>query len=211
MLFQAFIPRTWCYLLEEMVSRSLVSNIFSIWPPETSSGELEPYFPLLSRELVNDLLATKAAVWPVYELQSKYGNLESLVVASPAERESILQALARVGVSLTRPPRYIFDLLCDLSKERILNPEVAHILLRVRSSYIHIERFFQRHCRSGKYRRDHSGLRRGPQVVVGVFALHQKYFEYLWALFDSHCEWRESCDIRCERGSGLHHAHAFGI
>jgi hypothetical protein len=99
MLFQKFIPRTWSYLLKEMVSRGLVSNIFSFWPPETSSGEVGSYCSPLSGELVSTLLATKADVWPVYQ-STEFKSLESLVVAPPIAVEGLLQALSRVGISL---------------------------------------------------------------------------------------------------------------
>jgi hypothetical protein len=133
MLFQKLIPRTWSYLLQELASRGLVSNIFSFWPPEATSGELASYCSPLPGELVGALLVAKADVWPVYQ-SSEFKSLESLVVASPIARESVLQALARLGISLTRPPRYIFDLLCNSSGVRILSPEVAHGLLLVRHS-----------------------------------------------------------------------------
>jgi hypothetical protein len=134
MLFQTFIPRTWSHLLEELVSRGLISDVFGLWPPARSSGELECYYAPLSGQLVGTLLAAKAAVWPVYKLQSKstqFINLEALVVAPPTGRECILQVLTRVGLSLTRPPRYIFELLNASENVRILDPEVAHRLLLV--------------------------------------------------------------------------------
>src|SRR5260221_4296356 len=136
MLFQTFIPRTWGCLLKELVSKKLVSNIFSFWPPGTCSGELESLSSSLSGQLVEALLEEKADVWPVYESQNQsteFRSLESLIVASPNEWETVLGALARVGVSLTRPPKYIFDLLSESSlKKRFLTPKVAHGLLLVR-------------------------------------------------------------------------------
>lgn len=131
MLFRNFIPRTWSCLVEEMVTKELVSDIFSIWPPESCAGELESYYSSLSENFVGALLAAKAAVWPIYELQNQFRNLESLVVASPTEPQSVLRALANVGVSLTRPPSYIFDILHNSPESRILNQEVAHGLLLV--------------------------------------------------------------------------------
>jgi hypothetical protein len=131
MLFQTFIPRTWSKLFEELVSRGLVSDVFSIWPPERSAGELESDHRQLSEAFVNSLLAAKAAVWPVYQ-STEFRSLDALVVVSPAERECVVQALSRVGVSFTRPPRYIFELLRKSSGElSILSPEVAHRLLLV--------------------------------------------------------------------------------
>ena len=135
MLFQTFIPRTWSHVLEELVSRRLISDVFGLWPPARCSGELECYFAPLSGQLVDSLLAAKAAVWPVYELQSQwtqFRSLEALVAAPPTERECVLQALPRVGLSLTRPPRYIFELLNSSERNvRILDPDVAHRLLLV--------------------------------------------------------------------------------
>jgi len=138
MLFETFIPRTWGCLVEKMVSRGLVSDVFDIWPPERCSGELESYYAPLSRQLVTTLLAANAAVWPMYELENqstRYKSLEGLVVASPAEKECVLQALARVGLSLTRLPGYIFERLPKSSENiSILDPDVAHKLLLVRPS-----------------------------------------------------------------------------
>lgn len=136
MLFEQFIPQAWSRLIEEMVSRALVSDIFSIWAPERSSGEIEAYYSKLPGQLVNFLLAEKSAVWPVYDPQdpsTQFGSFEALVVASPTERDCVLQALAKVGVSFTRPPKYIFELLSKSSrKPSILTPEMAHGLLLVR-------------------------------------------------------------------------------
>ena len=136
MLFQTFIPRTWSCLLKELVSTGLVTDIFSYWPPEKSSGELEKFYAPLCETLVDALLAGKAAVWPIYELHNhspRFRSLETLIVASATDKESVLQALARIGLSLTRPPMYIFELLRKASANpSILSPEVAHGLLLVR-------------------------------------------------------------------------------
>lgn len=134
MLFRTLIPRTWGCLVEEMVTKELVSDVFSICPPESCAGELESFYSSLPDEFVGTLLATKAAVWPVYELwnqSTQFRSLESLVVISPTEPQNVLRALAGVGVSLTRPPSYIFNILRKSSESRILNPEVAHALLLV--------------------------------------------------------------------------------
>jgi hypothetical protein len=143
-LFQTFIPRTWCYLLEELATRQIVSDIFRIWPPEICSGELGSYCSSLSKELTRALLAKNAAVWPVYEPQNQsnqFQSLESLVVASPTERESVLRAFARVGISLTLPRRDIFMILRNLPGTRILTPDEAHGLLLVCNAF-----YAQWHC-----------------------------------------------------------------
>ena len=135
MLFQTFIPRTWSHLLEELVSRRLVADIFTFWPPERSSEELECYYAPLSKQLVDTLVAANAAVWPVYKFPNQFRGLEALVVAPPTEREGVLQALAGVGLSLTQPPKYIFELLCNSESVSILDPVVAHKLLLVSPLY----------------------------------------------------------------------------
>jgi hypothetical protein len=84
MLFQTFIPRTWRKLLEELVAKGLVSDVFSIWPPEKSGGELESDHQQLSKEFINSLLEAKAAVWPVYQ-SNEFRSLDALIVVSPAE------------------------------------------------------------------------------------------------------------------------------
>ena len=135
MLFEQFIPQAWSRLIEEMIYRELVPDIFTIWAPERSSGEIESYYEKLPGQLVSFLLAANSAVWPVYDPQNppQFRSLDTLVVASPAERECVLQALAKVGVSFTRPPKYIFELLSKSSRKlSILNPEMAHRLLLVR-------------------------------------------------------------------------------
>ena len=116
-----------------MVSKELVSEVFSIWPQK---GALANSNPTMDRYLDN-LFAFLAAVWPVYELATRFRSLKGLVVASPDEQECVLQALARVGLSLTRPPVYIFELLRDSSENiSILDPDEAHRLLLVRPSYL---------------------------------------------------------------------------
>jgi len=132
MLFQTFIPRTWSHFLEELVSRRLVTDIFSFWPPERSSEELECYYAPLSKQVVDTLVVANAAVWPVYKLPNQFRGLKALVVAPPTEREGVLQALAGVGLSLTWPPKYMFELLRDSSESvSILDPVEAHKLLLV--------------------------------------------------------------------------------
>ena len=132
MLFQTFIPRTWSLMLEELVSRGLVSDVFTFWLPERSSGELECYYAPLCEQLVNTLVAANAAVWPVYDFQNQFRSIKALVVAPPTEGVCVLQALASVGISLTRPPKYIFEHLSNSSEHvSIQDPKVAHKLLLV--------------------------------------------------------------------------------
>jgi len=65
---------------------------------------------------------------------SEFRDLDSLVVAPPTEDDRILRALVVMGVSLTRPPKYIFDLLVKSSYAvTTLSPEVAHDVLLVSS------------------------------------------------------------------------------
>jgi hypothetical protein len=73
------------------VSRRLLTDIFTFWPPERSSGELECYYAPLCKQLVDILVAVNSAVWPVYKLPNQFGGLKGLVVAPPTEREGVLQ------------------------------------------------------------------------------------------------------------------------
>ena len=161
MLFQTFIPRTWSLMLEELVSRGLVSDVFTFWPPERSSGELECYYAPLSEQLVHTLVAANAAVWPVYEFQNQFRSIKALVVAPPTERVCVLQALASVGISLTRPPKYIFEHLSNLSENvSILDPKVAHKLLLVCLSCLYPVSFLTGTGIRTKWRRSLKHLRR---------------------------------------------------
>jgi hypothetical protein len=95
--------------------------------PENLSPTIHRYPDNLSRTL----LARRQQFGPSTS-QPQFRNLEALVVASPTEQECVLQALARVGLSLTRPPGYIFELLQNSSeKVSILDPDIAHRLLLV--------------------------------------------------------------------------------
>ncbi len=136
LLFQTFIPRTWRFVLEHLVSRdNQVSNIFDFWPPRSSVGELNAYAASLPEHFLDVVMSAKSALWPVFDPQNsspEFRNLDSLVVAPPGEDDRILRALVVMGVSLTRPPKYIFELLAKSPYAvTILSPEVAHNVLLV--------------------------------------------------------------------------------
>lgn len=139
LLFQTFIPRTWRFVLEHLVSGgNQVTNIFDFWPPQTSVGELNIYAASLPEHILDTVVSAGLPLWPVYGSQnsSEFRNLDSLVVAPPTEDDRILRALVVMGVSLTRPPKYIFDLLVRVESSfavTILSPEEAHKVLLVSS------------------------------------------------------------------------------
>jgi len=122
-----------------------------------------------------------AAVWPVYELATRFRSLKGLVVASPDEQECVLQALARVGLSLTRPPVYIFELLRDSSENiSILDPDEAHRLLLVRPSYLYIVFFLTR-----RYQEQASEL----ECRINLSVVH--WLSKFWG-------WMKSCEYKDE-------------
>jgi len=137
LLFQTFIPRTWRFVLEHLVSHGdQVANVFDFWPPQTSVGELNAYAASLPEHILDTVMKAGLPIWPVYNPQgsSEFRDLDSLVVAPPTEDDRILRALVVMGVSLTRPPKYIFDLLVKSSYAvTTLSPEVAHDVLLVSS------------------------------------------------------------------------------
>ncbi len=136
LLFELFIPKAWKVVLENLVSQNLVSDVFRFWPPQQNAGEVQTYCSLLSEKLLDVLITTGSAVWPVYSAQSttlaEFRRLESLVVVAQTIPKSVLDALTSMGLSLTLPPKYIFELIGKSPRNpMILSPEVAHSLLLV--------------------------------------------------------------------------------
>ncbi|KAF9523036.1 hypothetical protein CPB83DRAFT_863634 [Crepidotus variabilis] len=143
-LFQTFIPRTWRILLETVVEhyKSIMPDIFNIWPPEIPSTELRAYASSLSQNLFHEVLSHKSPVWPIYspEAQSAmsiiYTSLDNVILARSAVTSSVLKALTRGGLALTHPRSHISS-LAEQAQARddgkdlsILTPEVANANLQ---------------------------------------------------------------------------------
>jgi len=122
--------------LENIVSQNLVPDVFRFWPPQEIAGEVQTYCSSLSEKLLDVLITTESAVWPLYSTQSttlaEIRRLESLVVVSQTVPKGVLDALTSMGLSLTLPPKYIFELVKKSPRNlTIICPEVAHSLLLV--------------------------------------------------------------------------------
>ncbi|KJA15458.1 hypothetical protein HYPSUDRAFT_172585 [Hypholoma sublateritium FD-334 SS-4] len=142
-LFTRHIPRTWAKLLEILVNNhGEIEDIFNAWPPEqppASSGE-SLYWEALPINLIRFTATAQSPIWPVYQSnkssssRTEFDSLSALLIVDPAASTRLLGALTTVGLRLTRPPPYIFDLIKKLNVESgivsaILTPKEAHLHL----------------------------------------------------------------------------------
>ncbi|TFK35891.1 hypothetical protein BDQ12DRAFT_267709 [Crucibulum laeve] len=137
LLFDTYIPQAWKTLLEVVTQTNKLGNIFHAWPPaqpRTLAGDSAQWqsFPL---DLV--CYVVTSPVWPLQstpgQVEAVFGVLEDseVVVAGSDVPDTVLRPLSLVGIKITRPPRYITNLLRQASVSCThLTPSVAHSLLR---------------------------------------------------------------------------------
>jgi hypothetical protein len=90
------------------------------------------YWNNLPCKVLSAIVRDKLAIWPVINSNSSgltdptFSDLGSLLVASKADNQDTLTALALAGISITLPPAYIKDLLLEASADfNSLNPDTA--------------------------------------------------------------------------------------
>lgn len=126
-----------------LVQESGPSDVFRAWPPfqpVTFCGDNE-YWQRLPSNFSELISVSPKPLWPcfspLHQTPSLMKPLDSLIVATADISEQVIEALAIAGLSITRPPSYIVDLLNDLlhttnhCKISMLTQEVAHKELKV--------------------------------------------------------------------------------
>lgn len=127
-------------LLEILIEKDNVADIFNIWPPPQgsyTSGE-GVYWKLLPQRVFAAVTSSMSSVWPLYQhTQSssisdvKYKSLDLLISAEPSTPLAVLDALTAMRLDFTCPPAYIHDLIKSSGGFRFLCPEAAHKALLV--------------------------------------------------------------------------------
>lgn len=134
LLFETYIPQAWATLLEVLVTRDSIKDIFHAWPSpqaEVYSGDYAYWkdIPLHVARYALDL-----PVWPVFGTNPpSYGTATSLLMAGEEPQDNTLTILVRAGLSITRPPQYLTQIVLKNSAGKIeaLSPKVAHGRLQV--------------------------------------------------------------------------------
>jgi hypothetical protein len=96
------------------------------------------YWNDLPCKVLSAIARDKLAVWPVITsgstgpMNPRFSDLDSLLVASEADDQKILAALALAGVSITQPPAYVNGLLLQAEVKFVsLTPYTARQALLV--------------------------------------------------------------------------------
>lgn len=87
--------------------------------------------------LIKFTTTARSPIWPVYHpntsapSRTEFDSLSALLVVDPTAPTRLLGALTTVGLRLTRPPQYVFDLIKKLNTESgilsaILTPKETH-------------------------------------------------------------------------------------
>lgn len=150
LLFDHYIPQAWKLMLESLASSKKEIDIFTVWPPSqgsATSGEAV-YWHSLPSHLLDYLTSSTSSTWPLYVPRKsvsptvKYLPLHLLITAEPSTSLNVLDALSLMGLHILRPPLYIYSLIKNTEKFRVLTPEVAHEALLVSLSISHSLPFF---------------------------------------------------------------------
>lgn len=160
-LFDTYIPSTWATLLSILLAHDCIamgnsnSNIFNAWPPSQpllDGGDAAAYRHAMPRDVLRAVLSLngrhghEAAIWPLVDFEALdttvtvsltkggFADIGSVLVSAGDEDEDgTLAALAMAGVRITRPPRYIADLLRETGVDSCqwLTPQSAYWRLLV--------------------------------------------------------------------------------
>ncbi|CAA7263802.1 unnamed protein product [Cyclocybe aegerita] len=135
LLFNRYIPEAWKIFMETAICLDNVANVFTLWPPsQAASGNIGLYAPLFAKDFLRSVLDTQASVWPVFrqnhEMPLVYESLDQLITVEPGTLDTVLRSLTKIGLQLTCPPRYVFDLIKAHGRNAVLTPEVANTYLR---------------------------------------------------------------------------------
>ncbi|KAF9446298.1 hypothetical protein P691DRAFT_733572 [Macrolepiota fuliginosa MF-IS2] len=133
LLFDTYIPQAWAALLEVLVVKDHLDDIFSAWPrpqADVHSGDYV-YWKEMPLHIIRHALDLR--VWPVFGTDPpSYQTSTSLFIAETSTEDNILSALIRAGVLVMQPPQYITEIMRDTCSVhvRILSPDVAYDKLK---------------------------------------------------------------------------------
>ncbi|KAF7320872.1 BTB domain-containing protein [Mycena chlorophos] len=133
-LFESFLPRTWAALLPVLIQQDRLGDIFRAWPPSQTGvfGGDTAYWQTLPAKLLECIVGSKAAVWPVAQgstsKEQAFAELGSVLVVSTDVDDTTVLALADAGLRLTKLPEHVAKLLPGLlpTQYTLLSPIVAH-------------------------------------------------------------------------------------
>lgn len=129
LLFDHYIPQAWGYLLKTLAEDTMHRDIFNSWPPYCSSITSGDglYWQNILQATLKFTVQSCLKIWPkvVENDLITYVDLKSsLVVATGQVNLDVLDALARVGLTLVQLPQTHMQFLDDSITK--LTPRVAH-------------------------------------------------------------------------------------
>lgn len=135
LLFDTYIPAAWAGLLEILVQRDYVQNIFEAWPSPQARLQSGDYAYWKDAPYHVVKYAVTSPIWPIiHGLDSgSHGIVTSLLVDGAPTEDSVLAALGRTGLQITQPPPYVTQILREEypGSVKLLTPDVVHQKLQV--------------------------------------------------------------------------------
>ncbi|KAF5350096.1 hypothetical protein D9756_009164 [Leucocoprinus leucothites] len=137
LLFDTYVPRAWAILLEVLVRKDHIPNIFVAWPNaqvDIQSGDAV-YWKKMPAHVAEHAL--ELDVWPISGTNPpSYQRISSLIVEERStELEGVVAALVRTGVQITRLPQYLTEIIVEnyMNSIKVLSPEIAYAKLGLRA------------------------------------------------------------------------------
>ena len=139
LLFTSLIPRAWLAFLESVAASTSPENLYRLLPPvqnHSTSGDAAYWSPLL-HHVVQLALDCHSAIWPVVSpadaVHPVFTVLDDTLIASTQDDPQHIDALAKAGVWIIRPPSDLYSVLVQLRPAHVLSPATAQMKLKVSS------------------------------------------------------------------------------
>ncbi|KAF7322356.1 hypothetical protein HMN09_00013300 [Mycena chlorophos] len=134
-IFDKFLPDAWRVLLSILVANKELPDIWSAWP--STPSDKTKYWGDIVTHLLARVIEFNLAVFPTHGNKDKHVPLTDALIASTQSPE-LLKVLSHVGVTLVKPPVYIFRQLSSRNdmKTRVLHPSRLRAPLQSRISDI---------------------------------------------------------------------------
>lgn len=124
--------------MEDLVQMSDDLDLLKTWPSVQSSNLTGDalYWELLLSRLLTIAVERDSPIWMLRPAEQtsrrSYLPLSSLLVASSACDDALLDALAAADAKITQPPAYLYDLLTPMPECTIMEPHSVYNFLLVR-------------------------------------------------------------------------------
>lgn len=128
LLFEVYIPQVWVALLETMLKEDNISDPYWAWP--TVPQEAVQSVPL---NVLKHLATSSSPVWPIKPTSrvphTDHFSLNSVLFSR--EGLGITEVLSALGLKISCPPPFVFDLLSGNKAlgAIFMTPKTVHLVL----------------------------------------------------------------------------------